>query len=62
MLFIKISENVIVALQRTRDNDEQIRNMMVTLFPYTTNILQKNCVDITKKHYCKKINNNLIAT
>ena len=52
-----------MALQRTRDNDEQIRNMIVTLFPYTANIPQKkHCVDITKKHYCKKINNNLIAT
>lgn len=62
MLFIKISENVIVALQRTRDNDEQIRNMMVTLFPYNVTYRKKRCVDITKKHYCKKINNNFIAT
>ena len=54
MLFIKISENVIVALQRTRDNDEQIRHMMVTLFPYTANIPQKNIVSTLPKNIIVK--------
>ena len=43
-----------MALQRTRDNDEQIRHMMVTLFPYTANIPQKNIVSTLPKNIIVK--------